>query len=82
MELKSGKFQIFRDETSGSEVLQHEQWTGIGGYFIFSWKAQWDCLLTEDPTRNMAYMLPRDKIPMVQCLGPSLEDVEFSKIPC
>lgn len=62
VELKDGQFQVIQDRRTGSAVLQHEQFTQSHRK-LFSWKAQWDYLLTANWGMNIAYILPRDHIP-------------------
>lgn len=62
LELKDNFFEIVEDEKSGLAVLRHKQ-TNQGLRKIFSWKSQWDYLLTANWTKRIAYILPRDKIP-------------------
>ena len=63
VELKDGMVEVFRDQRSGSSVLRHLAAGGDGRKPIFTWKAQWDYLLTADVERDFAYFFPRDKIP-------------------
>ncbi|KAM0796555.1 hypothetical protein BDR22DRAFT_825007 [Usnea florida] len=63
VELKDGIVDVVRDEESGLQVLGHQAVYQANQRPIFSWKAQWDYLLSAHVGQRYAYFFPRDKIP-------------------
>lgn len=66
VELKDGIVEVVTDEESGSLVLRHPLANPAGPDGrrpIFTWKAQWDYLLSADLAQGHAYVFPRDKVP-------------------
>ena len=63
VELKDGLVDVSWDRQSSSWVLRHPAVNPDSRRGIFTWKAQWDYLLTADVAQRYAYFLPQDKIP-------------------
>lgn len=63
VELKDGLVEVDSDNPSGSSVLTHLAVNPTSQRPIFTWKAQWDYLLTANVPQRYAYFFPRDKIP-------------------
>ena len=63
VELKDGLVEVVRDRGSGLHVLRHRAVNPPNQRPIFTWKAQWDYLLSADDAQQYAYFFPRDKIP-------------------
>ena len=63
VELKDRLVEVVRDEESGLQVLRHPAVNQAYGKPMFTWKAQWDYLLSADVAQHYAYFFPRDKIP-------------------
>ena len=63
VELKDGLMEVIRDTGRGMQVLRHRAINPANQRSVFTWKAQWDYLLSADGAQQYAYFFPRDKIP-------------------